>query len=242
MAFGTKFIANAEREKQEAMKKVVAEQEASEGTSASAPEVTPQPQPPQPTPSAPATPARRQWQRQPASSASAPTPQSTAPVSSQPPAQSRGFQAPVQELSADERLQRLVARAKRYVQDLGEYQGWTPQQIALKERECQSNPQSVIDELTPIAEAISNRRKQGERSLDDAIKKNPNQVVFMLVKGDNQKLRSIDPIEAGGQKLLHGSVVESLPASKTLFAPPRDVFVKNEPADQAPPAPSSPKP
>ena len=234
MGFGAKFVAGAEQDKLKALQKTVNEQSQDSDGPEKPVSASPASSSQQPA-SAPSAPARRPWQRGASPQAQPQNETPTAPARA-------SFQAPSGPVSESDRQERLVAKAKRCVQDLGEYKGWSQAEIALKERQCQSEPQKVIDELIPLVEEIAARRKTGERSLEDAMKKNPDHVVFMLLKGESQKLRSIPPSEAGAQALLHGSVVESVPARQTLFDEPSVLFATPSPAEEpAPVSASAPK-
>lgn len=136
--------------------------------------------------------------------------------------------------------QLLGLRARRLVQEVGEFKKWPLDEIVALERRALREPQVVIDELLPAYRSeIQPHRQQGAHSLEDGLKKHPNDTVFLLIKGDKHKLRVLPSGTA--DEVLKGAVLESLQANSTPFDKPCLVLPKAKPEEPAP-APSAPKP
>lgn len=138
--------------------------------------------------------------------------------------------------------QKLSLRARRLAQEVGEFKKWSLDQILVLERRAQREPEIVIDELLPIyRNEVQPTRQMGFRSLDDAVKKHADDTVFLLVKGDKDKVRVIP--RGTGQDVLNGAVLESLQANSTPFDKPKYVLPKLfEKEEQSSPAQKSPSP
>lgn len=116
----------------------------------------------------------------------------------------------------------LALRARRMVQEVGEFQKWSLDQIASMERMALKDPQEVMEKLLPVyKKEIVPVRSAGVSSLEDARKKHPDDVVFLLVKGDKNKIKVTG--KGSGQDLLDGAMLESLQSNSTPFDKP--VFV-----------------
>lgn len=121
--------------------------------------------------------------------------------------------------------QKLSLRARRLAQEVGEFKKWSLDQILVLERRAQREPEMVIDELLPIyRNEVQPTRQMGFRSLDEAVKKHADDTVFLLVKGDKDKVRVIP--KGTGQDVLNGAVLESLQANSTPFDKPKYVLPK----------------
>ena len=139
--------------------------------------------------------------------------------------------------SGPSRFEVMGMRARRLVQMVGEFKKWPADQLLTEERRAMREPEAVTNAYLPIYKnEIEPHRQKGYRNLEEAVKKNPNDVVFLLVKGDAQRVRQMSPVEAGAQSVLHGAVLESVGASATLFDAPSSLF----PAMKSPPAPQDP--
>lgn len=139
--------------------------------------------------------------------------------------------------------QKLSLRARRLAQEVGEFKKWSLDAIVALERRAQREPEIVIDELLPIyRNEVQPSRQMGFRTLDDAIKKHSDETVFLLVKGDKDRVRIVS--KGTGQDVLNGAVLESLQFNSTPFDKPKYVLPKLfEQAEEQPPAPTkSPAP
>ena len=121
--------------------------------------------------------------------------------------------------------QKLALRARRLAQEVGEFKKWSLDAITVLERRAQREPQVVIDELVPIYRSeVQPTRQMGFRSLDEAVKKHADETVFLLVKGDKDRVRVVP--KGTGQDILNGAVLESLQANSTPFDSPKYVVPK----------------
>lgn len=139
--------------------------------------------------------------------------------------------------------QKLSLRARRLAQDVGEFKKWSLDQILALERRAQREPEAVIDELLPVyRNEVQPNRQVGFRSLDEAAKKHTDETVFLLVKGDKDKVRIVP--KGTGQDVLNGAVLESLQANSTPFDKPKYVLPKlfEKVDEQSSPAPKLPTP
>ena len=85
------------------------------------------------------------------------------------------------------------------------------------------------NEYFPIyRDEVKVARAKGCRTLEEALQTHRNEVVFLVIKADQQKLRVMSKADAQGQALLHGAVVESVSAHTTCFPPP-SVFKEQSP-------------
>lgn len=86
-------------------------------------------------------------------------------------------------------------------------------------------------------------------SLEQALVEHPDQVVFLVLKGNKRSLKVMPVDQAGPSRLLHGAVVEVVRASATPFRRPAEVYGAPAsqvteaavPVDTAAAAPSRPK-
>ena len=140
--------------------------------------------------------------------------------------------------------QKLSLRARRLAQEVGEFKKWSLDNILALERRAQRDPEEVIAELLPIyRNEVQPTRQVGFRSLDEAIKKHSDDVVFLLVKGDKDRVRIVP--KGTGQDVLNGAVLESLQSNSTPFDKPKYLLPKMfEKGEEQPPAPqkSTPSP
>jgi len=139
--------------------------------------------------------------------------------------------------------QKLSLRARRLAQEVGEFKKWSLDTIVALERRAQREPEVVIDELLPVyRNEVQPSRQMGFRTLDDAIKKHSDETVFLLVKGDKDRVRIV--AKGTGQDVLNGAVLESLQSNSTPFDKPKYVFPKlfEKSEEQPAPAPKSPAP
>lgn len=130
--------------------------------------------------------------------------------------------------------QKLALRARRLAQEVGEFKKWSLDAITVLERRAQREPQVVIDELIPVYRSeVQPTRQMGFRSLDEAVKKHADETVFLLVKGDKDRVRVVP--KGTGQDILNGAVLESLQANSTPFDSPKYVVPKifEKPAEPA---------
>lgn len=136
--------------------------------------------------------------------------------------------------------QKLALRARRLAQEVGEFKKWSLDAISVLERRAQREPQVVIDELLPVyRNEVQPTRQVGFRSLDEAVKKHTDETVFLLVKGDKDRVRVVP--KGTGQDVLNGAVLESLQANSTPFDSPKYVLPKlfEKAADPVAAAPKS---
>lgn len=149
------------------------------------------------------------------------------------------------EAYAPSKQQVLALRARRMVQEVGEFQKWSLDQMSSMERMALKDPQDVMEKLLPIyKKEIVPVRSAGVASLEEARKKHPDDIVFLLVKGDKNKIKVTE--KGSGQDLLDGAVLESLqsnstPFDKPLFVLPK-LFEKPETEDNKATACKSPSP
>lgn len=286
MAFGLKYIQDAEADKSRALKKELQEQ-SDDGIAGETQSRSPAPSPQAgqrfnrrpstqtvKTEAAPASQSRPTVER-PASERPAPNNQTVTPSKpqsdKQAPAATNSFmkakaifendgdvtpemynELPSSEFDEDEKedvavaeeeqygptkQQKLSLRARRLAQEVGEFKKWSLDQILVLERRAQREPEIVIDELLPIyRNEVQPTRQMGFRSLDEAVKKHADDTVFLLVKGDKDKVRVIP--KGTGQDVLNGAVLESLQANSTPFDKPKYVlpklFEKEQEQEQSP--------
>lgn len=139
--------------------------------------------------------------------------------------------------------QKLSLRARRLAQEVGEFKKWSLDTIVALERRAQREPEAVIDELLPVyRNEVQPSRQVGFRTLDEAVKKHSDETVFLLVKGDKDRVRIV--AKGTGQDVLNGAVLESLQSNSTPFDKPKYVLPKlfEKPEEQPAPPPKPPTP
>jgi len=131
--------------------------------------------------------------------------------------------------------QLLGLRARRLAQEVGEFKKWSLDEILLLERRAVQDPRSVIDELLPVYKnEIQPKRDMGMASLSDALKKHETETVFLLVKGDKERVRVV--AKGSGHDVLQGAVLRSCQFNTTPFEKPLYVLPKLFEKEAEPPS------
>ena len=135
-------------------------------------------------------------------------------------------------------------RARRLVQEVGEFKGWTLEAIHAAERQALDDPEEIMRTYLPVYAEIKAARQKNVRTLEEAVQAHPGDVVFLAIKSGRQAIRRLTPEAAGSQRVLHGAVVESVPSTMTPFSAPAS-WAENKPTQPEatdPAAPRGPRP
>ena len=126
-------------------------------------------------------------------------------------------------------FQQKGMRARRLVQEVGEFKKWDAVALEQAERDAMRDPDAALAQYSSIyINEIKPFKINCMRSLEEALQKHPNEVVFMLTKKGGKKLCILPSEQAGPQGILKGATLESVPYSSTKFDRPCELFGSKE--------------
>lgn len=125
-------------------------------------------------------------------------------------------------------LPRLFARqqlaARRMVQELGDVRHLPNDELLALEQRAMRDPLAVVNEYRVAHQnEVRLPHVEGVRSLKEAVEKYPGENVFLLQSGGRQAIRHL-PRDGGVNDLLHGLVLDSVPATATPFPNLSELF------------------
>ena len=138
-------------------------------------------------------------------------------------------------------FQQKGLRARRLVQEVGDFQKWDAVTLEQVEREALRDPDTILAQYSKIyLNEVKPFKVSSLRSLEEAIRKHPQDVVFLLMKKGGKKICILPSSEAGSQDILQGATLESVSSSLTKFVPPSELFAPQENNDEQVSSPVSP--
>lgn len=118
----------------------------------------------------------------------------------------------------------LTQRLNWLLESYATLRGCTREEISDLRRQAVADPQGMDRHLTEVYRTeIEEREKDSLRSMEDAIAQNPDSIVSVFVREGMRQVK-VWPAGDNGRSLLHGTVVETIHASRTPFEPPHVRF------------------
>jgi hypothetical protein len=123
----------------------------------------------------------------------------------------------------------LTPRLEAYIDELAFQKNWTAEEVSAHRAAAVKNPTASEVQFKEMFQEIQRLRRDTIQSLEQGLREHPNEVLFVLQRGDDRKFSTMSKEKAGSYRILHGSAFHSIPASATLFPAPADLFRSPEP-------------
>ena len=140
---------------------------------------------------------------------------------------SRGYIREVQE-NVTSVISGLPLRLERLIDEVSDYLGYGEKERQDARQKAATNPAAMEERLTKYRqEKILPARRNSAQSLQEAMQKNPGQVVYAQVEPQGTlSFMVLDPESEEGQdnKILHGAIVEMVAATRTPFSNLEEIF------------------
>lgn len=120
----------------------------------------------------------------------------------------------------------LTPRLELYIDELAFQRGWSDDEITRRKDEAVKAPVAAENEYRAQFEEIRQLRQNTIQSLQQGLNDHPNEVVFVIQRGEKRNFSAMPQERAGSYRILHGSAFHSMPASATLFESPDVLFPK----------------
>lgn len=130
----------------------------------------------------------------------------------------------------------LTPRLELYIDELAFQRGWSDDEITRRKDEAVKDPVVAENEYRAQFEEIRQLRQNTIQSLQQGLNDHPNEVVFVIQRGEKRNFSAMPKERAGSYRILHGSAFHSMPASATLFESPEALFPKPVLAPEEPAA------
>lgn len=142
-----------------------------------------------------------------------------------PPLQSRGY---VNRVGAPRTpsIPGLTPRLELYIDELGFQKGWSNDEVLRRKHEAAQRPVEAEREYRAQFDEIRRLRQETVQSLQQGLQSRPDQVLFVVQRGEQRRFSALPKERAGSYALLHGSAFHSMPASATLFEAPEVLFAR----------------
>jgi hypothetical protein len=124
-------------------------------------------------------------------------------------------------------INRIPARLERLIEEVGIYRLASPAAIAEAKRNSLKDPAAARTRFEKIyADEILPLLEKSAADIASARAKYPDSVVFMITRGKQQRLQSVERqrAQASGLDILDGASILSFPASSTPFPAPAELF------------------
>jgi hypothetical protein len=122
----------------------------------------------------------------------------------------------------------MTLRLERLIEEVGLHRKWSRDKIEQTKNRAAERPKDAeAAYLKVYTEEVRPSRGQAARSVQEAMNANPNALVFVVQRGGEHQFEVIDrpaSPEVAPQALLHGAVLQSLPALSTPFPAPAQLF------------------
>lgn len=125
----------------------------------------------------------------------------------------------------------LSLRLERLIDEVSDFQGYTQDHTENAKQRALADPSAWEAKLLAYyVSHIRPAREKSAHSIDEARRKAPGKIMFVLLEKGQSTIQTLDPAdpEQRVQAALNGATVERMASSRTPFRSPSEVFGRQE--------------